>query len=101
MVELSTEPINMSTKAFFTFINVYSYLSISKQKFSFMSEAKAGYLLTPQMSYSCMNISQLCNTKSLTKLALSYEVSGLDIITAPIILVLVMMPTVIFITGQI
>jgi hypothetical protein len=57
MITLTTEPVDVTRRLSFTFINVYSYSSISKQKFSFMSEAKEGYLSTPPMLYSCMNIS--------------------------------------------
>ena len=49
-----------------------------------MPKAKEGYLSTPYSSYSCMNISQLCHTKPLTKVIPSYEVAGLHI-TAPIL----------------
>ena len=58
------------------YIIVYNYTSTSKQKFLFVSEAKEGYLSTPPMLYSCMNISQLRHTKSLTKVQ-SYKVPGL------------------------
>ena len=49
-----------------------------------MSEAIEGYLSTPPLSYSCMNILRLCHTKSLKNVILSYEVTGLHI-TAPLV----------------
>ena len=80
----TTEPINFCAMAIFTFIIVYSYTSISKQKFPFVSEAKEGYLSTPLMSCSCIHISPLHHTKSLTNVVPSYEVPGLHI-TPPFI----------------
>ena len=46
-------PLSLSTCIVVFFLNY----STSKQKFPFVSEAKEGYLSTPPMSYSCMNIS--------------------------------------------
>ena len=68
--------------ALFKYILVYKYSCTSKQKFPFMSEAKEGYLSTPMMSYSCMDIARLRHTKSLTKVVPSNEVAGFHI-TAP------------------
>jgi hypothetical protein len=61
---------------------VYNFTSTSKQKIPFVSKAKEGYLSTPPLLYSYMNISRLRHTKSLTKVIPSYEVDGLHI-TAP------------------
>ena len=74
----------MSGSALLKFKIVHIYTGTSKQKLPFVLEAKEGFLSTPPMSYSCMNISQLHHTKSLTKVVPSYEVPGLHI-TAPFI----------------
>jgi hypothetical protein len=58
------ERIDMFDATPFKFINVNFYTSKSKQKFLFVLEAKEGYLSTPPMLYSCMNISLF---ESLTK----------------------------------
>ena len=57
MCHYTTEPINIFDCALFKFITVYNYTRTSKQKFPFVSDAKEGYLATPTMSYSCMDIS--------------------------------------------
>ena len=80
-----TIPLSLSTcwlTLFFKYIIVYNYTRTSKQKFPFVSEAKEGYLSTA-MSYSCMDVSRLHHTKSLTKVVPSYEVAGFHK-TAPI-----------------
>ena len=52
----TTEPIDRFDCALFKYITVYNYTRTSKQKFPFVLEAKEGYLSTPTMSYSCMDI---------------------------------------------
>ena len=54
MCNYSTEPIDRLDCALFKYIIV---TRTSKQKFPFVLEAKEGYLSTPTMSYSCMDIS--------------------------------------------
>jgi len=57
MTHHTAKLINQFDDALFKYLNVYTYASTSKQKFPFVSEAKEGYLSTPPLSYSCMNIS--------------------------------------------
>ena len=80
----TTETVDMLVIAIFEYITVYNHTRTSKQKFPFVSEAKEGYLSIPTMSYSCMDISGLRHTKSLTKVVPSYKITGFHI-TAPIL----------------